>query len=161
MGLLGVLLRAGADPGAQDDKGATALLLTSVQGIHAAITPLIDAKAAVDAQDQANDTALTAACSEGHRLAAEQLIACGASVNKRGAHNRTPLMIAIQDNYMHLADTLMKLNANVDDVRTWPFLFITQPPPHCGPSLYRSATKTATPASFWPCYPTVRKEWLS
>ena len=52
------LHRLGLPLGAQDDKGATALLLTSVQGIHAAITPLIDAKAAVDAQDQANDTAL-------------------------------------------------------------------------------------------------------
>jgi uncharacterized protein len=84
-GILGRLIKSGADPNAPlTPAGDTALMLAARTGKTDAIRVLIEARADVNAKESwGGTTALMWAVAEGHADAARLLIAAGADVNAR------------------------------------------------------------------------------
>ena len=80
VGPMEVLLRRGADPDAQDAKGASALILAAMRGHTAAVELLCRHCKALDARDEPGKTALMYAAEYGYVEIASLICDAGASV---------------------------------------------------------------------------------
>ena len=88
------VLAAGAELGARDEKGRTALMNAAVGGHTACVRVLLAYKADVRAGDSAGDTPLMGAAMQGHAECLHELLQAGASVRATTINGNTPLHLA-------------------------------------------------------------------
>ena len=94
---VGVLLKAGAQPGSADNDGITPLHWAAGHGMTNVARLLIEAGADVNARDTSSYTPLHQAVSSGHLEVARVLIGVGADVNVTSIHDETALTFAEQN----------------------------------------------------------------
>eukprot|EP00397_Hematodinium_sp_SG-2012_P016628 GEMP01016973.1.p1 GENE.GEMP01016973.1~~GEMP01016973.1.p1 ORF type:complete len:543 (+),score=91.48 GEMP01016973.1:86-1714(+) len=96
--IVDLLLGAGVNPDAQDDKGKTSVFWAAYRGHIQALCTLLNARAEVDLPDNEGNTPLMWACRLGKHEAAKVLIEYGADPNYHcpKEHARGPLTWAIQ-----------------------------------------------------------------
>jgi ankyrin repeat protein len=108
---LQMLLDAGAQPRAVDEKGSTPLHLAAERGETAAVRALVDAGAAPDVASASGLTALMRAAARGSVAGVRSLIGAGASVDMRalgkGLHGATALYLAAQGGHVDVARALL------------------------------------------------------
>ncbi|XP_046984027.1 TD and POZ domain-containing protein 1-like [Schistocerca americana] len=101
-----LLLAAGADVGARDVDGETALHWAALRGHAAVVRLLLSAASDPDARDQWWRTPLHWAARNGHAEAAAALLQAGADRGKTDEDADTPLDYARQQNQHHLVEML-------------------------------------------------------
>lgn len=87
-------LAAGAELGARDDGGRTALMKAALGGHTACVRVLLAYKADVREGDNAGDTPLMGAAMQGHAACLHELLQAGASVRATTVNDNTPLHLA-------------------------------------------------------------------
>lgn len=91
---LGLLLDAGGDANAADERGTTALHAAAGGGHKACVQRLLAAGAAVNVRNQEGITPLMRAVCRGHAACVRQLLAAGADVSAADNEGDTPLLWA-------------------------------------------------------------------
>lgn len=110
--MIELLLSAGVDVNAKEERGRTALHAAAKFGCRKAMQALLSAGADVNAIDEEGQSVLQAAVSTGRADNVEFLIHAGANVNTNNYSSRTALHVASQSN---LTDTVEVLaNAGAD-----------------------------------------------
>ena len=112
------LLKYGADLGARNADGNTALHFAAKGRLTSVVAVLLDHRAEVNAKNNAGETPLaTIARTRAKRNSAEipdMLLAHGASVNTTDSNGETPLFAAVKYKHKELVKWLMKNGAAVD-----------------------------------------------
>jgi ankyrin repeat protein len=111
------LLDQGADPGARDREGKTALGRAAFQGHKEMVQLLLARGLDANATGKYGKTALMAASSQGHPEVVKTLLANGAEVNAKDRYNQTALMCAALKGHKDVAKLLLECGADVG-VRT-------------------------------------------
>ena len=113
--LVELLLGAGADPESPGPGGDTALMLAARTGRLEAITPLLDAEAAVNTTEAwRGQTALMWAAAAGNAEAVTALVAAGADVEMRSNGQLTPLLFAVREGHPDTVDALLAAGADIN-----------------------------------------------
>ena len=106
------LMDAGADPNLKNDKGRTALML-STNSLNF-VEEMIKAGADVNWKDKGGSTALMLAAAFGHNECVQLLIQEGADLNIRTKNGDTALTFAVTSSSGQCFSTLLKAGAEVD-----------------------------------------------
>jgi ankyrin repeat protein len=115
--MIAPLLAAGADIGARDARGYTALILATYNGQEGTARLLLDHHAAIDAGDGARgNTALHGVAFKGYPAIARMLIDAGADVNCRNRSGQTALMLATLFGRADMFDLLVAAGADPDAI---------------------------------------------
>ena len=109
--ILILLLSAGADPNAQNDKDFTALIVAAHFGYKEGVTVLLNAGANVNVQSKFGMTALHEAAEDGFLAISELLLASGAQASLTDNAGMTPLDYALDNNHHDVCQLLL---ANLD-----------------------------------------------
>ena len=109
--ILILLLSAGAEPNAQNDIDATALIVAAHYGYKEGITVLLNAGASVKIRDKFRLTALHVAAQNGFLAISELLLASGAQASLTDNAGMTPLDYALDNNHHDVCQLLL---ANFD-----------------------------------------------
>lgn len=110
-----LLLRAGANPKAQDRYGFTPLYFAAANGSAPVIRKLLEAGADPNAADAQKETALMTAARAGSLDAIKALLQKGAAVNaKDGVTGETALMWAARSNHPDEVQLLLEYGAEVN-----------------------------------------------
>ena len=109
--IVGLLLKASADPDARDYGGSTALHMAAAAGHDAAVDSLLAAGAKPSPMNEAGDTPLHQAARGGHLEIARRLIAAGADPNARSACGGTSLHAAAAAGQRETAELLLRHGA--------------------------------------------------
>jgi len=120
------LLRAGANPNYQDDKGISPLLLATYNGNFDIVKLLLNANANVNIVCNSlnllpeetikyKDTPLSLAVSQEHLSIASFLIQKGANLNVHNNLNRTALLLAVQSGNIEMVQILINAGANINE----------------------------------------------
>jgi ankyrin repeat protein len=109
---VGIALAAGADPGARDRQGVSALAMAAGDGRRAIALALIAAGAPIEAPDDAGATALLHAAAGGHVAVVQTLVEYGADVGRATARGRTPLMEAAEGPHPAVMNVLLEAGAD-------------------------------------------------
>ena len=102
-----LLLSAGAEPNAQNEKDSTALILAAYYGYKEGITVLLNAGASVNIRDRFGLTALHVAAVNGFLSISELLLASGAQVSLADDDGMTPLDYALDNNHHDVCQLLL------------------------------------------------------
>lgn len=103
-----ILIKAGADIDARDNKGRSPLHAAACKGNATALSALIKAGADIEAKDNDGVTPLMAAASSAHAEAQSILL-------QAGAQDRcTPLMAAIHDGNVNKVEALLKEGVDIE-----------------------------------------------
>ena len=108
------LLVLGADPGARDRSGNTALFFLPTRDEPAGVLALLAAGAEPDVQNRAGTTPLLSAALLGHLEILRALLAAGANP-ELGPEGRTPLREALLAGQVEAAELLRTHGASLDD----------------------------------------------
>ena len=109
-----VLLGAGADVGAVEGDGSTALLWASHRDDVDTAQRLLDAGAPVDAANDVGATPLWAASQNGSGRMARALLAAGADPELALLSGETPVMVAARAGSVDVAEQLARAGADLD-----------------------------------------------
>lgn len=109
-----ILIKAGADPNKQDDRGMTSLHWAAYFGHQPIVKTLIQSGAQLDIVDNEGWTALHKATSEGHRQIVKVLIAAGATINPCNKVGNTPLHFAVCKGRIKILRTLVEAGADLN-----------------------------------------------
>ena len=99
-------MKAGADVEAQDEQGATALIVAAKGGHNNVVVELLNAGADVEAQDEGGATALIVAAKAGHDRVISILLNRGANVEACNKDGTTALMMALKEGHDRIVDRL-------------------------------------------------------
>jgi ankyrin repeat protein len=110
-----VLVQAGADLGAKDKKGRTALTYAK-EGKFKRVMAYLEA--AYEKQDAAGAMTLREAAATGTVYRAKALLETGADVEGSDEHGQTPLMVAVTAGHLELVKMLCAAGANVHAMRS-------------------------------------------
>ena len=110
-----VLVQAGADLGARDKNGRTALTYAKEGGFKRVIAYL---EAAYEKQDAAGAMTLREAAATGTVYRAKALLEAGADIEGSDEHGQTPLMFAVTAGHLELVKMLCAGGANVHATRS-------------------------------------------
>ena len=102
-----LLLSAGADPNAQNDKDSTALILAADFGYKEGVSVLLNAGANVNIQNKYGMTALHEAAEDGFLAISELLLASGAQASLTDNAGMTPLDYALDNNHHDVCQLLL------------------------------------------------------
>ena len=105
--ILILLLSAGADPNAQNDKYSTALILAAHFGYKEGVSVLLNAGANVNVQNKYGMTALHEAAEDGFLAISELLLASGAQGSLTDSGGMTPLDYALDNNHHDVCQLLL------------------------------------------------------
>jgi ankyrin repeat protein len=108
------LLENGADVGAEDDFGNSALNAAAEKGCAALMDLLVAHGAEVDHRNDLAWTPLISACASGNLAAVNMLTDHGASLEARSVLGWTPLIVAAQNDHAGVVARLLELGARVD-----------------------------------------------
>lgn len=108
------LLRAGADAGAAEPDGSTALLWAAHGDSAEAAQLLLEAGADPNAANDLGTTPLWAAGQNGSARLTERLLAAGADPNRALLAGETPVMVAARAGAADVVDLLARAGADVD-----------------------------------------------
>ena len=111
---LRALLDSGADVGAADADGTTALHWASYRDVGAAADMLLDAGADANAATDLGVTPLWLACENGSAVMVRRLLRAGANPNRALLAGETPLMVAARGGYPEVIELLAAAGANLD-----------------------------------------------
>lgn len=109
------LVLAGAELGARDKNGRTALTYAQAGGFKRVIAYL---EAAYETQDAAGALTLREAAATGAIYRVKALLEAGADIEERDGDGQTPLMLAVAAGHVELVELLCAAGANVQAVRT-------------------------------------------
>mmetsp|Transcript_101463 Transcript_101463/g.286221 ORF Transcript_101463/g.286221 Transcript_101463/m.286221 type:complete len:558 (-) Transcript_101463:136-1809(-) len=109
-----ILAEAGANLGAQDDRGFTAPMHAAAQGHAGLIRSLTTHRADLEARDNSGSTALLWAATYGQTSAGEALIEMGAKKDATDYTGATALIVAASQGHVSFVRTLIKAGANAD-----------------------------------------------
>jgi uncharacterized protein len=108
------LLKNGADVGAQDDFGNSALNVAAEAGCSALIATLVAHGAELDHRNDLEWTPLISACASGNLPAVNVLIDCGASIEACSVLGWSPLIVSAQSDRPEIVERLLELGARID-----------------------------------------------
>ena len=109
-----LLIAAGIDPGAANDRGSTPLHMAALNGHDDVAALLLDHGASVGAANQDGNTALHAAVGAGQRHCAELLVSRGAAADAASHSGMMPLRIAAQKGDGAMLSALLAGGAEMD-----------------------------------------------
>ncbi|XP_049832752.1 ankyrin-1-like, partial [Schistocerca gregaria] len=109
---LQALLEAGANVGARDEIGETALHWAAQWGHTDSVKCLLEAGAEVDARSDGQSTPLHLAAERGHTAVVRLLLAASADPNARTPYGRTPLHSAAEQGHTAVVRLLLAFSAN-------------------------------------------------
>ncbi|XP_049815987.1 26S proteasome non-ATPase regulatory subunit 10-like [Schistocerca nitens] len=109
---LQALLVAGANVGARDEIGQTALHWAAQWGHTDSVKCLLEAGAEVDARSDGQSTPLHLAAERGHSAVVRLLLASSADPNARTPYGRTPLHSAAEQGHTAVVRLLLAFSAN-------------------------------------------------
>jgi ankyrin repeat protein len=112
-----LLVAAGADVGAVDTLGQSAMYLAAQQGHAGVVEALARAGADCNQVDTGGTTPLRIGSSNGHLRCVEFLLKQGADVNKVTNDGNTPLFMASQNGYCDVVEALLRGGADVNKAR--------------------------------------------
>ena len=105
--ILILLLSAGTDPNAQNDKDSTALIVAAHYGYKEGVTVLLNAGANVNIQNKYGMTALHEAAEDGFLAISELLLASGAQASLTDNDGMKPLDHALDNNHHDVCQLLL------------------------------------------------------
>jgi hypothetical protein len=111
--MVAMLLNAGADKDAKDEKGFTALLVAAENGHAKCIKLLLNAGADKNATNNENSTALMMAAVHGHIQCIKCLLKAGCDVNTLNKHGGSALFAAVLENHVDCTRTLVRYGADI------------------------------------------------
>ena len=109
-----LLVQAGADLGAKDKKGRTALTYAKEARFKRVISYL---EAAYEKRDAAGELTLREAAATGTLYRVKALLESGADVEQADEHGQTPLMLAVAAGHVEVVRMLCEARANVHATR--------------------------------------------
>ncbi|MBA3954880.1 ankyrin repeat domain-containing protein [Candidatus Dependentiae bacterium] len=113
--IMEMLIEAGADVNAEDQKSITPLMLAAEDGHKNAVQILVQHKADIEAQAKKHDNsnALQLAAGNGHKEVVELLLQSGARINEQGPRNNTAVQLAAQMKHKDVVILLLQSGADV------------------------------------------------
>ena len=114
VGIVDLLIDAGANAGLADRIGLTPLLVAAGTGHLPVVCRLLEAHAAVDQAKQDGATPLFIAAQEGHLQVVSRLLEAHAAVNQAKQTGATPLYIAAQEGHLPVVSRLLEAHAAVN-----------------------------------------------
>jgi uncharacterized protein len=108
------LLEQGVEVNAQDNDGATALMLASQNGHLNVVKALLEKGADVNAKANEGETALMVACDRGHMEVVKALLDKNADVNVKANGGTTALMVASTHGHLDMVKALLESGAEVN-----------------------------------------------
>ncbi|KAL8301475.1 hypothetical protein RB593_000335 [Gaeumannomyces tritici] len=118
IGLVQLLLNAGADVDGGDDDYGSPLISAAASGHGTIIKLLLDNGANINAWDRDHNTALTTASGKGYLGIVQQLLDAGAEVNPQVRGIRTALIMASRGGHLHVTQKLLDAGAKINAVDT-------------------------------------------
>lgn len=113
--IVGVLLRAGANPNAAMRNGQTALVAAAHRGSLDVLTLLLEEGADPDRRPAEGPTALIAAVEAGHAAVVDRLLTGGAAADLADANGTTPLAAATRGGRAEIAKKLVDAGAKTGE----------------------------------------------
>ncbi|KAI0860567.1 hypothetical protein F4860DRAFT_478862 [Xylaria cubensis] len=113
IGIMKLLLTAGADPGLQNDSGWAPLHLASYHGHSEAVKLLLKAGASIELQTDDGASPLLISVTHGHAQVVKLLLNNGAMLNEANDLGWTPLAYACYHGHTEVARLLIKNGADV------------------------------------------------
>lgn len=116
LGAVKCLLRAGADPNAQDRWGQSPLILACSEGHANIVKFLLDTASKLDLEARTDDgrTPLMWASDKGHLEIVKLLVSRGATVNAEGNERETALMLATTSRHVEIFRYLLQVGASLE-----------------------------------------------
>lgn len=112
--VVNILIDAGAEIAARDERGANPLINAAREGKLSAVVTLLDRGAKVNFAEYDGSTALHRAVIFGHHDVADVLIKAGAAVNTHHTEDYTPLLSISQYGHTECGRLLIEAGANVN-----------------------------------------------